>query len=130
MSTQYQGTLKFMHPKGYGFIASDNGEDHFVHRNDLERGSQINCDLLENGVTRFRYELEQDSRNNELKAVRLSVIWGGNSVWFQQKSFPNFIERFSTATDGTGNLRKNLKRQSARHVRHAFARGCVIAERN
>jgi cold shock CspA family protein len=74
MSTQYQGTLKFMHPKGYGFIASDNGEDHFVHRNDLERGSQINCDLLENGVTRFRYELEQDSRNNELKAVRLSVI--------------------------------------------------------
>ena len=46
MSTQYQGTLKFMHPKGYGFLASDNGEDHFVHRNDLERGSQITATCL------------------------------------------------------------------------------------
>jgi cold shock CspA family protein len=71
---QYHGTLKFMHPtRGYGFIGSDAGEDHFVHKVDLER-SQINTDLLEGGRTRFAYSLEQDSRNKKLKAVQLTII--------------------------------------------------------
>jgi cold shock CspA family protein len=71
---QYTDLLKWMHPeRGYGFIQSDDGTDHFVHKTDLQK-SLINCDLLRDGATRFSYELEQDSRNNKLKAVRLTVI--------------------------------------------------------
>jgi cold shock CspA family protein len=71
---QYQGTLKFIHPtRGYGFIGSDDGVDHFVHKLDLEQ-SQINCNLLKDGETRFSYTLKQDDRNNKLKAVDLKII--------------------------------------------------------
>jgi cold shock CspA family protein len=78
-----------MHPRGYGFIASDNGEDHFVHKSDLQR-SQINTDLLEDGKTRFSYELEKDERNNKTKAVRLTIIdWGGAAMFgFSKRASP------------------------------------------
>lgn len=73
MQYEYQGVLKFMHPKGYGFIASDTGEDHFVHRRDLI-DSHINCDLLEDGRTRFGYDLTQDTKNGKMKATNLVVL--------------------------------------------------------
>jgi cold shock CspA family protein len=73
MPTEFHGTFKFMHPRGYGFIVSDDGPEHFVHRNDLER-SQVSCDLLEDGRTRLAYTLEQDSKNQKLKAVDLRIL--------------------------------------------------------
>lgn len=74
MPTEFHGTLKFLHPaRGYGFISSDDGPDHFVHRTDLERSS-VNCDLLQDGATRLSYTLEQDSKNQKLKAVDLRIL--------------------------------------------------------
>ena len=70
---QYTGTLKFMHPCGYGFPVADNGENHFVHARDLI-SSSINLDLLEDGKTRFEYRLISDEKNQKLKAVDLVVL--------------------------------------------------------
>jgi cold shock CspA family protein len=73
MSNEFHGTLKFMHARGFGFIVSDDGPEHFVHKTGLTR-SQINCDLLQDGHTRLAYNLEQDSRNQKLKAVDLRIL--------------------------------------------------------
>jgi cold shock CspA family protein len=73
MSNEFHGTLKFMRQRGFGFIISDDGPEHFVHKTDLVR-SQINCDLLEDGETRLSYRLEQDSKNEKLKAVDLRIL--------------------------------------------------------
>jgi cold shock CspA family protein len=73
MPTEFHGTLKFLHPRGFGFIVSDDGPEHFVHKTDLHR-SQINCDLLEDGHTRLAYNLKQESKNQKLKAVDLRIL--------------------------------------------------------
>ena len=55
----HQGTLKFFNLKrGYGFIKNDaGGIDDFVHVEQIKR-SEINAELLKDGVTRFAYETE------------------------------------------------------------------------
>ena len=74
MSERHIGTLKFMHlTRGYGFLVTATGENHFVHLRDLEESS-INCDLLKDGVTKFEYTLQPDTRNKKLKAVALKIL--------------------------------------------------------
>ena len=74
MSTErFTATLKFMHPtRGYGFLVTARGENHFVHQRDLE-ASNINCELLRDGASRLSYVLQQDERNQKLKAVDLRI---------------------------------------------------------
>ena len=73
-SERHIGVLKFMHPtKGYGFIVTASGENHFCHERDLEACS-INCDKLKDGVTKFEYSLKADERNRKLKAVDLRIV--------------------------------------------------------
>jgi cold shock CspA family protein len=71
---RYAGVLKFLHPqRGFGFITSAQGEDHFVHERDLLE-SGIDCDSLKNGVSRLSYNLRNDERNNKTKCVNLEIL--------------------------------------------------------
>jgi cold shock CspA family protein len=71
---QYQATLKFLNrERGYGLLITPSGENHFVHVRDLE-ASQINPNCLKDGETRLSYSLEQDSRNQKLKAVDIRIL--------------------------------------------------------
>lgn len=60
-----KGTVKFFnHNKGYGFIASDDGNEYFVHQTGLKEGVSID----ENDAVEF--EVEQGDRGP--KAVNVS----------------------------------------------------------
>ena len=79
---RYFGVLKFFKQErergGYGFIVRDGGRggnkgDDFVHVRDMVE-SGVLPEMLKDGVTRFSYRLEEDSRNQKLKCVDLKIL--------------------------------------------------------
>jgi cold shock CspA family protein len=75
---QYQGTLKFYKSErprgGYGFVCRDNSDvDDFIHVSALHEAG-INPDSLEEGVTRFAYELVEDQKNKKTKVTNVKIL--------------------------------------------------------
>jgi cold shock CspA family protein len=78
VSERLTGQLKFFRSDrpggGYGFIARDGVPlDDFIHITAV-RDSGIRPESLEDGVTRFSYQLIEDPKNRKLKAVHLKII--------------------------------------------------------
>ena len=78
MSTQYRGTLKFFRSDrpggGFGFLRRDDSNiEDFLHASAL-RDAGINPDSLEDGFTRFSYELTEDPKTKRPKAANVRIL--------------------------------------------------------
>jgi cold shock CspA family protein len=75
---QHKGVLKFWsrtrRSRSFGFICRhDSDIQDFLHISALNAAG-INVESLQDGVTRFAYDLVEDERNRKTKAVNVTVI--------------------------------------------------------
>lgn len=71
----YQGVLKFMSPRGFGFLVRNDGSgaEDYLHATAVEAAG-IRVESLQPGM-RFAYDLEQDiKRNNMTKAANVTLL--------------------------------------------------------
>jgi cold shock CspA family protein len=75
---QHTGVLKFWSrtrpSRSFGFIFRNNSDvEDFLHVSALHAAG-ISVESLQDGVTRFAYDLAEDERNRKTKAVNVTVI--------------------------------------------------------
>jgi cold shock CspA family protein len=75
---QYTGQLKFWSrtraSRSFGFICRDNSDvQDFLHISALHAAG-VNVESLQDGVTRFAYDLAADERNQKTKCVNVKLI--------------------------------------------------------
>jgi cold shock CspA family protein len=68
----HRGTLRFWNEKGWGFITNDAGGSDFLHASAL-RQSGINQDTLQDGITRFSYDVEP-GKGDKTQACNVELI--------------------------------------------------------
>jgi cold shock protein len=71
MSTTYQGRVrKWILDRGFGFIVSDDGEQHFAHITAFERAG---LDAPAIG-TRVAYDLAEDPKSGRMRVSEIQII--------------------------------------------------------
>jgi cold shock CspA family protein len=78
VTQQHRGTLKFWSrtraSRSFGFICRDNSDvEDFLHLSALHAAG-VNAESLQDGVTRFAYDLVADERNQKTKATNVKLI--------------------------------------------------------